>query len=58
MCSSGTWLAFGCHDALIADVHTDRWDLMVGVSTGGGGKVREELTGGDEERECVGRRGG
>lgn len=35
VCSLGTWLAFGCHNALIADVHTDRWDLMVGVATGG-----------------------
>lgn len=42
VCSLGTWLAFGCHDALIADVHTDRWDLMVGVSTGEGRKRRSE----------------
>lgn len=44
VCSLGTWLAFGCHDALIADVHTDRWDLMVGVSTGGreGGRGEKE----------------
>lgn len=40
--SLGTWLAFGCHDALIADVHTDRWDLMVGVSTGEGRNRRSE----------------
>lgn len=32
VCGSGTRLAFGCHGALIADVHTDRWELMVGVS--------------------------
>lgn len=42
VCSLGTWLAFGCHEALIADVHTDRWDLMVGVSTGEGRKRRSE----------------
>lgn len=57
MCSLGTWLAFGCHDALIADVHTDRWDLMVGVATGGreGGEERDEKGGermrGKEEEE-------
>lgn len=46
-CSLGIRLAFGCHAALIADVHTDRWDLMVGVTTGG----REERTGeGPEEK--------
>lgn len=72
MCSLGTWLAFGCHDALIADVHTDRWDLMVGVSTGGRergergevrdlkGRMRRKETGGDEEGEVgwMGRRKG
>ena len=47
MCSLGTWLAFGCHDALIADVHTDRWDLMVGVATGGRGEG--EIGKGNEE---------
>lgn len=50
MCSSGTWLAFGCHDALIADVHTDRWDLMVGVSTGGGAKGEEREGWGERRR--------
>ena len=59
VCSLGTWLAFGCHDALIADVHTDRWDLMVGGATGGRdergdrGGARDERRGRgeDEERE-------
>ncbi len=51
VCSLGTWLAFGCHSALIADVHTDRWDLMVGVATGG----REER---GERGEVGSERGG
>lgn len=52
MCGLGTWLAFGCHGALIADVHTDRWDLMVGVATGGRKEGREqgEERGGRVER--------
>lgn len=47
VCSLGTWLAFGCHNALIADVHTDRWDLMVGVATGG--REEEEEMGKEKE---------
>lgn len=49
VCSLGTWLAFGCHDALIADVHTDRWDLMVGVATGGEGGERRKRRSGEGE---------
>lgn len=50
MCSLGTWLAFGCQDALIADVHTDRWDLTVGVSAGVG---REERKGCGKRRRIA-----
>lgn len=56
VCSLGTWLAFGCHNALIADVHTDRWDLMVGAATGGREEEEEEETGKEKERRNEGLR--